>query len=128
MGFDASPVVSGGSGADRIGETPLRGRVAYASPADRGEADPFGIRDRVTISTEAYARTPPRFSTYNKAGSPSSIVPPSVLTGTAVYAESIRDQVTLVQTPAPIPVRRSEGTEPRQLRVWFSPNPAPQPG
>lgn len=86
------------------------------------------IRDRVTISSEAYARTAPRHITYDVHGNLSAIVQPRVLTGAAAYAETIRDQVTLVLKPPPGAVRRGAGAEPAQILVWFSTNAIPEPG
>jgi hypothetical protein len=83
------------------------------------------IRDRVTISAEAYAETATRYETYDRYGNLSFVVHPQAAKGSAVHAQTIRDQVTLVMKPPPGAVRRGSPAEPAEILVWFSANPAP---
>lgn len=131
-GVDESIVVPGERGTDRIVDPSPRRREAYGPRTERWQADPSEIRDRITISSEAYAKTSPRritYDTYDKRGHLSTIVQSPVTTVAAAYADTIRDQVTLVLKPPPGAVRRgvAPASEPAQILVWFSPNAVPEP-
>ena len=119
--------VYGEQGAGRARGTSPRPAETREIRAEPRRDDSSEIRDRVTISAEAYAKTATRYETYDRHGNLSFIVQPLVAKGSDARAQAIRDQVTLVLEPPPGAVRRGGRAEPAEILVWFSPNPDPEP-